>query len=222
MNGTFSSPPGTRLALFCPPYERLEPIEIGWQPDMLPPKGLALVWWLVNGKEQIDEFRWLSMRPWGLPLFIVLPPPTEISAALPLLSYVNGLFPRAVLPGGPLATPLQLRRLLRKPPRQFGAALTSYLTRRQLLIHDDMRRNIRKMFDSLPEADSVSKLARRLYISRRTMGRHFAAAGLPVPSHWLQFGRLLLASFRLQDDKATVGKVAARLGYPDGFTLRVC
>lgn len=219
MNAACFPAGGRRLSLFAPPYERFEPIDIDWRPAALPPRGLALVWWLVDGEEQVDEFRWLYTRPWGLPLFIVLPPPTEITRTLPLLSYVNGLFPRAVLPGGPLATPLHLRRLLRTPPRQFGAAITSYLTRRQLLIRDDMRRNIRRLFDSLPEADSVSKLARRLYISRRTMGRHFAAAGLPVPSHWLQFGRLLLASVRLQDNRSTLGRVAARLGYPDGFTL---
>jgi AraC-like DNA-binding protein len=105
------------------------------------------------------------------------------------------------------------------PPRQIGATLTSYLTRRQLLTQDDIRRKVRKIFESVPEVTSVSKLARRLYTSRRTMGRRFAAAGLPVPSHWLQFGRLLQASFRLQDDRYTVGRVAARIGYPDGFTL---
>jgi transcriptional regulator GlxA family with amidase domain len=105
------------------------------------------------------------------------------------------------------------------PPRQLGAAVTSYLTRRQLLVQDDIRRGVRKIFDSLPETTSVSKLARRLYVSRRTMGRHFSAAGLPVPSHWLQFARLLLVSFRLQDNRHTVARIATRLGYPDGFTL---
>jgi AraC-like DNA-binding protein len=208
-----------RLALFGPPYERFEPIDTTWTPPPPPPRGLALIWWLVDGVEQQDEFHWLYSRPWGLPLFIVLPPPTEISRALPLLSYINGMSPRAVLPGGPLVTPLHLRRLLRSPPRQLGAAVTSYLTRRQLLVQDDLRRGVRKIFESTPEVTSVSTLARRLYTSRRTMGRHFDAAGLPVPSHWLQFARLLLASFRLQDDRHTVGRIALRLGYPDGFTL---
>jgi AraC-like DNA-binding protein len=210
---------GYRIALFGPPYERFEPIDTTWTPPPLPPQGLALVWWLIDGEEQKDEFGWLSARPWGLPLFIILPPATEISRALPLLSHINGLSPRAVLPGGPLVTPHHLRRLLRMPPRQIGAAVTSYLTRRQLLVQDDMRRGVRKIFEAIPEATSVSKLARRLYTSRRTMGRHFAAAGLPVPSHWLQFARLLLASFHLQDDKHSVARIATRLGYPDGFTL---
>lgn len=219
MNRLALPPIGFRLALFGPPYEHFEPIDTSWTPPPPLPQGLALVWWLVDGEAQEDEFRWLYSRPWGLPLFIVLPPPTEIGRALPLLSYVNGMSPRAVLPGGPLVTPLHLRRLLRMPPRQLGAAVTSYLTRRQLLVQDDIRRDVRKIFDSTPEVTSVSKLARRLYISRRTMGRHFAAAGLPVPSHWLQFARLLLVSFRLQDNKHTVARIASRLGYPDGFTL---
>lgn len=219
MNRTPPPPSGARIALFRPPYERFEPIDTSWTPPPPPPQGLALVWWLVDGEEQQDEFRWLYSRAWGLPLFIILPAADEIKRALPLLPYVNGMSPRAVLPGGPLATPLHLRRLLRMPPRQVGAAITSYLTRRQLLVQDDIRRNVRKIFEATPEVTSVSRLAHRLYTSRRTMGRHFAAAGLPVPSHWLQFARLLLASFRLQDDKHSVARIAARIGYPDGFTL---
>jgi len=213
------SRPESSLALFGPPYERFEPIDTTWRPTNLPPRGLALVWWLADGKGQADEFKWLSNRPWGLPLFIVLPAPTEIPKTLPLLPHLNGLTPRAILPGGPLATPLHLRRLLAMAPRQFGSAITSYLTRRQLLVRDDIRRNARKIFDAIPETWSVSQLSKRLYISRRTMGRHFAAAGLPVPSHWLQFGRLLHAAFHLQGNTHSVARVANQVGYPDGFTL---
>lgn len=219
MNRASHAPLASRLALFGPPYERFTPIDTSWEPPPPPPRGLALIWWLEDGKLQQEQFHWLANRPWGLPLFIILPAPTDIERSLPLLSYINNLSPRAVLPGGPLVTPLHLRRLLRMPPRQLGATITSYLTRRQLLRQDDIRRNVRKIFESIPEVTSISKLARRLYTSRRTMGRHFAAAGLPVPSHWLQFARLLMASFRLQDDRYTVARVAARLGYPDGFTL---
>src|SRR5690606_29932248 len=98
-----------------------------------PPRGLAIVWWLEDGREQEAEFHWLAARPWGLPLFIILPHPTNIERSLPLLTYINNLSPRAVLPGGPLVTPMHLKRLLRMPPRNFGSAVTSYLTRRQIL-----------------------------------------------------------------------------------------
>lgn len=219
MNRVSHAPIDTRLALFGPPYERFVPIDTSWEPPPPPPRGLAVIWWLEDGKEQVDQFHWLAERPHGLPLFIVLPPPGDIERSLPLLTYINNLAPRAVLPGGPLATPIHLRRLLRTPPRHFGSAVTSYLTRRQIILRDEMRRSIRKIFECVPEVTSITKLARRLYTSRRTMGRHFAAAGLPVPSHWLQFARLLMASIRLQDDRFTVARVAARLGYPDGFTL---
>lgn len=219
MNRAVSAPIGSRLALFGPPYERFVPIDISWAPPPPPPRGLAFVWWLEDSEQQMEQFEWLAGRPYGLPLFIILPPPTGIERSLPLLSYINNLSPRAVLPGGPLVTPLHLRRLLRMPPRHFGSAVTSYLTRRQILLRDEMRRGVRKIFESVPEVTSITKLARRLYTSRRTMGRHFEAAGLPVPSHWLQFARLLMASIRLQDDRFTVARVAARLGYPDGFTL---
>jgi AraC-like DNA-binding protein len=219
MDNTFFSSTGPRLALFAPPYERFVEIDTSWTPPSRPPRGLALVWRLIDGQEQRAEFSWLATRPYGLPLFVILPPPDEIQRALPLLSHVSSLWPRSVLPSGPLASPLQVRRLLQMPPRQVAQAITHYLTRRQLLINDRIRREVRKVFEYAPETPSISRLARRLYTSRRTLGRHFAAAGLPVPSHWLQFARLLFATFRLQEGENTLHRVAGRAGYPDGFTL---
>ena len=70
-----------------------------------------------------------------------------------------------------------------------------------------------------PEVASISKLSRRMYTSRRTLGRHLSAAGLPVPSHWLQFARLLYISVQLQNDSSAIFRIACRAGYPDGFTM---
>jgi transcriptional regulator GlxA family with amidase domain len=58
-----------------------------------------------------------------------------------------------------------------------------------------------------------------MYISRRTLGRHFALSGLPVPSHWLQFARLLHVSIQLQNETGAAFRIATRAGYPDGFTM---
>ncbi|HEX7051389.1 MAG TPA: AraC family transcriptional regulator [Longimicrobiales bacterium] len=219
MGIVLSRQPDTRLALFAPPYERLSPIDISWTPPTLPPRGLALVWWLADGSEQEDQFQWLYERPHGLPVFIVLPPPDDLKRALPLLRYVNAVDPRSVLPSGRIVTPSYLRDLLRAPPRHFSSAVTGYLTRRGLLPPDKVRNDVRKIFGAVPQTTSITDLARRLYTSRRTLGRRFDAAGLPVPSHWLQFARLLHTILRLHNDSSALFRLAPRAGYPDGFTL---
>lgn len=208
-----------RLALFAPPYEQLVPIDVSWVPSSMPPRGEAIVWRLVDGKDQEAEFRWLHHRAPGLPLFLVLPPATELSRSLPLLHYVNVLDPRFVLPHGRMVAPHYLKQLLAAPPQHFAVTLTDYLTRRGLLIEPRIRNEVRRIFECVPETSSITQLSRRLYTSRRTLGRHFAAAGLPVPSHWLQFGRLLLATLQIQTDATAIFRIASRVGYPDGFTM---
>jgi len=212
-------PQSARIALFRPPYDKFEAIDATWTPAQIPARGMALIWWLEDGKEQEKEFRYLHDRAWGLPLFIVLPPPMELTRALPLLPYINALNPRAVLPCAPLVSPPHLRALLSTPPRNLPGAITHYLAWRGLIPDDEIRKKIAGILSAAPEITSVSKLARRLYTSRRTLGRHFAAAGLPVPSHWLQFARLIYAVVMLHDAQAPISRIATRAGYPDGFTM---
>lgn len=207
------------IALFAPPYDGFQPITTSWSAPSIPPRGLALVWWLRDGAAQEEQFQWLYDRPRGLPLFLVLPPAKEIARTMPLLEYVTELNPHSVLPSGKLTTPAHLRELLCRPPRQLASAVTTYLVRRNLLTTDEVRREVQRLLECIPEVRSISKLARRLYTSRRTLGRHFSAVGLPVPSHWLQFGRLLYVVLHLQSDPAAVFRIASRAGYPDGFTM---
>lgn len=219
MNTFIMHIPVSHLALIAPPYERFQMIHTDWLPPTLPPRGLAVIWWLVDGEQQQREFEWVHDRPQGLPLFVVLPPATELARAMPLLAHVNALHPRGVLPSAPIVAPSYLRRLLALPPRDLAGTVTQYLTHRGLLTYDRVRDEVEQTFRSVPEITSISKIARRLYTSRRTLGRHFAAAGLPVPSHWLQFARLLYVSTRLQSESSTASRIAARVGYPDGFTM---
>jgi len=58
-----------------------------------------------------------------------------------------------------------------------------------------------------------------MYLSRRALGRRFESEGLPVPSHWLHFCRLLRVAFRLQNSDDSVVAAGFRLGYSDGFSL---
>lgn len=209
----------TRLALFAPPYDQFVPLDLDWRSDELPPRGLAILWWLVDGHEQQNQFEWLAHRPYGVPLFVVLPPATELARAMPLLRFVNALLPRAVLPTGSIVAPRYIKQILSMPPRNLAHSVGAYLDHRGLLRTPEIRNEVEQIFRLVPSVTSISALARRMCTSRRTLGRHFAAAGLPVPSHWLQFARLLYASIHLQAERATVFRIAARVGYPDGFTM---
>jgi AraC-like DNA-binding protein len=219
MSPALVAPSQTRLALCQPPYTEFTPILADWRPPFIPLRGCGVIWWLVDAVEQQREHDWLRRRPAGLPLVVVLPLPHELPATLPLLSRLPALEPRAVLPTGGLVTPDHIRALLSDPPTQFAATFVGYLADRGLLRTDRIRREVRQIFELAPEVHSVSQLARRLYTSRRTIGRHFAAEGLPVPSHWLQIGRLLHVAIRLQNDTASLFRIAARFGYPEAFTL---
>lgn len=207
------------LHFFAPPYDRLEPRDdaLTAPPERL--KGAAIVWWLVEAERQEDEFERLRARPPGLPVIVLLPHAREIHRTLPLLNFLSILRPRAVLPSGNLAAPDRLRIVLAAPPRALAETVTIYLAQRGVLTDRHIRREIQRIMELAPEVASISKLSRRMYTSRRTLGRHLSAAGLPVPSHWLQFARLLYISVQLQNDSSAIFRIACRAGYPDGFTM---
>jgi AraC-like DNA-binding protein len=208
-----------RLARFAPPYERLTPQPLGAFPRLAEWRGCALVWQLNDAATQWEEYEWLAQRPTGLPLMVLLPHPDEIDSTVPLLRRVRELRPRAVVPGAVLGTPEHLRALLAAPPRSVAGTVTDYLRVRGILGAEPARREVQRVLELAVEVVSISQLARRLYTSRRTLGRHFSEWGLPVPSHWLQFGRLLHVCLHLHADHTAVFRLAARAKYPDGFTL---
>jgi AraC-like DNA-binding protein len=214
--------PSCRIHTFAAPYERIEPavapaaITSGNGPIL---KGTALIWWLVDSATQESEFDLLRNRPACLPLIILLPPARDIHKSLPLLNLIGLLEPRAVLPGTNLGSPERLRHVLANPPRTLSEAATRSLVRRGVLTSRPLRQEVQRIFELAPEVTSITKLARRMYSSRRTLGRHFGLANLPVPSHWLQFARLLHVSVQLQHDHGAMHRIAARAGYPDGFTM---
>lgn len=206
------------LRVFGPPYEEFR-AEADWENPGAIPAGSALVWWLRDGDSQRVEYDQLRARPPGLPLIVLLPGAHEIAKTLPLLREVRSLEPRTVLPSAYLGSPARLREVLAAPPPSLAGAATRYLCRRGVIRTESIERAVQRIFELAPEVTSISKLARRMYTSRRTLGRHFAAAKIPVPSHWLQFARLLHIAVHLQNDSTAVFRVATRAGYPDGFTL---
>lgn len=210
---------GMRLRAFSPPYDRFEATAESVFGRNVRPCGRALVWWLVDGAAQQAEFDRLAERPHGVPVIVLLPAAAQIRSTLPLLHRVLDLAPRSVLPAPYLGTPTHLRQVLATPPRSLAEAVIRYLRRRGILQSEIVEHEVRRIFDLASETTSVSRLARRMYTSRRTLGRHFAAARLPVPSHWLQFARLLHVAVQLQNDSAAIFRIATRSGYPDGFTM---
>jgi AraC-like DNA-binding protein len=69
-----------------------------------------------------------------------------------------------------------------------------------------------------PEALRVSRVARRVYASRRTLGRHFRCEGLPAPIDWVALARIVCAHRTiLRGGPLRIAALAA--GYPDQFTM---
>lgn len=209
-----------RFIGFFPPYRTLEPID---DPQRLPTghfpmRGTALVWNLRAG-DWGTGFRAVRERPPGMALLLLLPPASEIEGTSRLLQLVEQCRPHSVLPHLRTLDPEELIPVLRRFPRDLGSEVTDYLRWRGMDTDLDTRRIIRKTLELSEELRTVSGLARSLYISRRALGRRFMSRGLPVPSHWLHFGRILRASLGLQEPGRSLHAVATGLGYPDGFSL---
>lgn len=77
---------------------------------------------------------------------------------------------------------------------------------------------VRAIFAAPPEALRVRRIARRVYASRRTLGRHFRAEGLPAPIDWVALARAVLAH-RTMVRGGPLRIAAAAAGYPDQFTM---
>lgn len=210
--------PGSASTFFLlPPYARLIPVrEVADCPD----RGLSVVWFARDAVQQAPERDWLARRPVGVELVVVLPPPAQIRSALPLLRELNDLYPRGILPTGLLTSPEPIRLLLGSAPRDIASYVVAHLTRAGILRDQRIRGLIGRIIEMAADVPSISRLSRKLYTSRRTLGRYFEAEGLPVPSHWLQFGRLMHVAALIQERQdLPVFKAAVRVGYPDGFTM---
>lgn len=77
---------------------------------------------------------------------------------------------------------------------------------------------VRAILAAPPEALRVRRIARRVYASRRTLGRHFRAEGLPAPIDWVALARAVLAH-RTFVRGGPLRIAAAAAGYPDQFTM---
>jgi AraC-like DNA-binding protein len=181
--------------------------------------GDVLLWFTERSAQLRREARVLSARTPGALLFLVLPAPETLLARTEIIDLLVSTDPDAVLPAMARVSPSLIVRLLKRVPGDPATALVQYLDQRQVLDHERARGEVIQIVRLSGELTTVSKVARRMCLSRRTLGRHLADAGLPSPSHWLQFARLFRAVLLIQGKGATVTRAAASIGYPDAFTL---
>lgn len=206
------------LHLFRPPYTSCDPIELGWSPEPFDPGG-SIVWFMAPSDSVYAEMEWISDRPRSLPFFVVLPEPENILPLSHMLRRVPDLGPRGVLPGVGRSMLAALRILLAAPPRVLSAAVGSYLDDVGFLPDEASRKRVETIVAEAPRIRSIEALASLMCQSRRTLGRFFHERGLPVPSHWLQFARILHVAIQLQNTRTNINRVSARYQFPDGFTL---
>ena len=213
-------PVAHHFRLFAHPYRSLSPVVTPHTPGSTPGarRGSALIWHL-GARPSPEETEFAGGRAPGVALFIILPPADEIDPPDHVLRAVELCRPHSILPHHRQPSVIDLRAILSRPPDDLPGEVTDYLGWRGLTIDMETRRLIRKTVELSAELSTVNGLARALYVSRRALGRRFTSRGLPVPSHWLHFARVLRAAMRLQDSDDTLLTAAARLGYPDGFAL---
>lgn len=203
-----------------PPYTQLMPVDLKREGSVVTAGyGEALVWYPERSVDVTWEFEVIEKRAPGLALIVVLPPPEAVVHYAPILRRLGQLVPAAVLPALDDSDPRTFSQSLTCVPRRPDEALLSHLRRRGMLVDSRAASDIAAIVKASEELGTVTQVARRLTTSRRTIGRHLAAANLPAPSRWLQFSRMFRAALLLQGQDTTVARAARRLGYPDGFTF---
>ncbi len=209
----------TPLAQLRPPYERILPVA----PDApveptAETAGQALVWRLgVGDWKAAHEFA--RQRAPGTSLILILPPAVDLHDADFLLRAVESCRPQSILPHHPELDLDELLSVLRRTPADLGIEMMDYLLWRGLRIDGETRQLVRRTIELSSHIRTVSGLSRAMYLSRRALGRRFMTRGIPVPSHWLHFTRLLRASLRLQAGDESLMTIAYDLGYSDGFAF---
>jgi len=206
------------LQILSFPYHQLQSVVEGPTPlrDIARVPGSALVWQLEAGVQK-RHVRLVGERPGGMALLIVLPRAPNLATDPTIWQLVAESRPHAILPYHDRPVESDLAQILRKPPENMSVAVTDYLKWRGIRIDSDTVHLLRRTLELSADLNSVTALSRSLYLSRRALGRRFESRGLPVPSHWLQFGRLVRFALRLQNSDESIYSIACSLGYADGF-----
>ncbi|HEU5169813.1 MAG TPA: helix-turn-helix domain-containing protein [Gemmatimonadales bacterium] len=117
--------------------------------------------------------------------------------------------------------PGAIRRVLRAELELSASQqLMQQLTAALPALPDTLREALEATLHAPGDRSTVSALARRAQVTRRTCERSFARAGLPSPKMVMLLARVLYAHRLLLDPGYTVEDVAQKLGYASPKTLQ--
>src|SRR5213080_3783073 len=118
--------------------------------------------------------------------------------------------------------PARLREVLaHEEARSASRQLLDQLTAVLAPLPTELRWVVEEVLSAPAELQTVSQVAVRARVDRRTCERWFTRVGLPSPRHFLSAARVLYAHRLLQDPGFTIEDVAQRLGYAQTKTLQL-
>lgn len=203
--------------LLGPPYRHLDAVNLAEPAE--PREGGWVMVWNLEGDGWRDGEKAAANRLAGIPLVIILPGGHDRLSVLRILRLIERTRPQVVLPCHEGPRPREIATTIRRPPASLASGVTEYLEWRGIALDPVTRNVIRRTLQLSDRVQTISALARNLYMSRRALGRRLLRQGLPVPSHWLQIARILRVTVKLQNSDASLFSIATSLGYPDGFSL---
>ena len=183
------------------------------------PVEIAVVDPLVGGQSRAHEIERLRVLFPSLPLIVyttLSPEAAGVLLALGRIGIRKVIFARFDdSPGG-------LRAAFRE---EWASTASQQVLQALSNVLDGLPQQLRWALESAlhapADAPTVSDLAQRAQLGRRTCERWFARSGLPSPKMVLVLARLLYAHRLLLDPGYTVEDVALKLGYSKARTLQL-
>jgi AraC-like DNA-binding protein len=183
------------------------------------PVELAVVDPLLSGEARSQEIERLRVLFPSLPL-ILYTTLTPRSAGVLLALGQRGI--RHVVFLHYEDHPARLRELLgQEEARSSSRQLLDQLAAGLAPLPSQLRWVLEEALRAPGEVQTVTQVAARARVDRRTCERWFTRVGLPSPRHFLSAARVLYAHRLLQDPGFTIEDVASRLGYAQAKTLQL-
>ena len=205
------------VLLLGPPYRHLKAVNLA-DPAQPREAGWSMTWDL-GSERWSDGEQFVADRLAGISLVIILPDGNDRLSVLRILRLIERTRPQVVLPHHEVPSPREIAGVVRRPPASLASSVTDYLEWRGIPLDPATRNIVRRTLELSDRVQTITALARNLYMSRRALGRRLLSQDLPVPSHWLQIARILRVTIKLQNTDASLFSIATSLGYPDGFSL---
>ncbi len=183
------------------------------------PVELAVVDPLLSGEARSQEIERLRVLFPSLPL-IVYTTLTPRSAGVLLALGQRGI--EHVVFANYDDHPIRLRDVLwQEEARSSSRQLLDQLAAALAPLPSQLRWVLEEALRAPGDVQTVTQVAARARVDRRTCERWFMRVGLPSPRYFLAAARVLYAHRLLQDPGFTIEDVAKRLGYAQAKTLQL-